>query len=141
MKSAPLDGTRVILRHIVYYFVHWPWSRHTRHLGASLSDGDWVANGDKWEEARWVPREKQYLEKDYRGGDWKPWCGNSKTWSTESVHMKDCLGWIPLPTEDSSTLVVSQQAYDHMKAELERPPRKSKRLTKLMKTEAPWDKN
>lgn len=46
------------------------------------------------------------------------------------------------PADDPDTpplIEVSPETYEQIKKEIDRPPRKSKRLTKLLKTKAPWE--
>lgn len=97
MKSAPLDGTRILLKYTLVKYQS-SYSRHDRHLGpmgARFRSGQWVDSGEKWEEMHWVNK------KEETGSDphWEPWGGSYNSHSTHHVFPDKCLGWLPLPKE------------------------------------------
>lgn len=43
------------------------------------------------------------------------------------------------PLDPPPVIEVSPEDFEQIKKEIDRPPRKSKRLTKLLRTKAPWE--
>ena len=57
MKTAPKDGTRVLVK---YYLI------------VARGFGNWVRSGEKWEECRWVSNKENTGSEPH----WEPWCGS-----------------------------------------------------------------
>lgn len=79
MASAPLDGTRVIVKTTVMHYLN---GRHQ-------------PNGEKIIEARHICRPGHYKP------EWVVWCGNDHTFSTEKLYPTAWMG-IPVNTKEQS---------------------------------------
>lgn len=100
MSEAPRDGTRILLRYVVFHY-----RRPTKEELGRVSDpqyrrmlsrqSSWMPDGSKWEECRWID------DRDRTGSPphWEPWEGNPRTRTTHHISPKDCLGWMELPDE------------------------------------------
>lgn len=79
MHSAPLDGTRILLHHLVLYLDDRTFEPYL--------------HGSVWQECRWID------DKDKTGSDahWEPWCGRPHTRSSDHVSSWEALEWMPLP--------------------------------------------
>ena len=83
METAPVDGSTILL---LYY---------TRLY--SRKDGCYIREGAKWEECRFVSREKETGRRPH----WQPWCGKPTAWTTDFIAPEDTIGWMPLPSREA----------------------------------------
>lgn len=81
--QPPKDAQTVLLRYTTYgYNIHVHRDMPT---------------GDKWEECRWVSREKETGSKPH----WEPWCGNARIWTTHHIEESDILDWLEVPDRNA----------------------------------------
>lgn len=77
MKSAPKDGSNILLKHYIRHY----------------DNGNWSIIGTMWEECRWISNEKETGSKPH----WEPWCGNSRIFTTDHIQEEDAIKWLPVP--------------------------------------------
>lgn len=73
IEQAPKDGSRILLLYHVKHYIR----------------GEWQRDGTKWEECRWVSKERYTGSKPH----WQPWCGNVRTETTNHIKEEDAIAW------------------------------------------------
>lgn len=93
MYAAPTDQ-RILLKHWNYHYQ--PIRVRSRTLGS-----EWQRTPQPvWTEVHWVSNQ------DTTGSPahWEEWTGDPRCHSSHHIETDDCIGWLPVPPEDVTTL-------------------------------------